>query len=103
MSMSHWKKVLMGMVCAAALAGIASDGEAQTVAGMAGHGWPNHFDGCFGSSWSRMVNNCGGSVGSQRLLIVPTQAYWYGWGHHPFPPAARTGGGRSTHRHTLGT
>jgi hypothetical protein len=100
--MSHWKKVLMGMVCAAALAGIASDGQAQTVAGMAGHGWPDHFDGCFGSSWSRMVNNCGGSVGSQRLLIVPTQAYWYGWYNNVFARAAGNGSNGMTTCQALG-
>lgn len=46
-----------------------------TIPAMQGHGWPNHFDSCFGSSWALMRNNCGGSVGSQRLLIIPTQSY----------------------------
>src|ERR1041385_237893 len=89
--MNHWKAVLMGLTCATALAGLPADGQAQTVPAMAGHGWPNHFDGCFGSSWARMVNNCSDTVGAQRLLIVPAQAYGYGWYNNTYARAAGNG------------
>jgi len=69
--------LVVAMACAVALGGSVS--EADTVAAMQGHGWPNHFDSCFGSSWALMRNNCGGPAGSQRLLIIPTQARYWGY------------------------
>ena len=69
--------LVMACVCAVAVGSAPS--EADTVPAMQGHGWPNHFDGCFGSSWALMRNNCSGSVGSQRLLIIPTQARYWGY------------------------
>jgi hypothetical protein len=97
-----WKKMLVGAVCAAALGGIPADGHAQTVAAMAGHGWPNHFDGCFGSSFATMFNNCGDTVGAQRLLIVPTQAYTYGWYNNVYARAGGNGSNGQTNCQAMG-
>jgi len=64
------------LTCVVALSGKAREAEADTLPGMAGHGWPNHFDTCFGSSWAMMQNNCGVT----RLLIIPVQARYWGYG-----------------------
>lgn len=64
--------------------------QADTVPAMQGHGWPNRFDSCFGSSWALMRNNCSGTVGSQRLLIIPTQSDWQ---TYDFVWAAASGNG----------
>jgi hypothetical protein len=83
--------ILMGAVCVAALGAIPEDGSAQTLPAMAGHSWPNRSDGCFGSSWARMVNNCS----STDLLIVPTQAYAYGWYNNVYARATGSSSGQT--------
>ena len=73
----RFTKLVLAVTCALAFGSASS--EADTVSAMSGHGWPNHFDSCFGSSWALMQNNCSGSVGSQRLLIIPAQAAYWGY------------------------
>src|SRR5262245_11254256 len=81
----------LALVLASALALGGGDGKADTVAAMQGHGWPNHFNGCFGSSWMVMANNCS----TTQLLIVPTQARYWGY-NYIYVGAMGNGGSGST-------
>jgi hypothetical protein len=98
--MKNMNMVMVAAACAALAGGV---GYAQTVPGAAGAGDSCFVTANFPGAPPTKSNMCFEGFGVTRRLVIPTQAYGYGWYNQVVARAASNGNGTLTTCRGIGT